>query len=172
MRMPSSRVTAAGGQERVAVGDLHPASTHVAVEGAGPEVLADALDLVGVQLIGGVDRSLRIGADHVNVRILFLEIAADAGDRAAGADTGHEVGDLAAGLLPDLRAGGLVVGLRVHRVEVLVRLERVRALRGSGGRRPSSSSRASRARPRSASSRLRRRRRAGARPFPAQPCPA
>ena len=52
-----------------------------------------------------------------------LQVAADAGDRPAGADAGDEVGDPARGLAPDLRAGGVVVGLRVGRVAVLVGLE-------------------------------------------------
>src|SRR5690606_40220189 len=38
----------------------------------------------------------------------------------SGADPGHEVGDLAVGLAPDLGAGRAVVRLRVGLVEVLV----------------------------------------------------
>ena len=53
---------------------------------------------------------------------------ADAADRAAGADADHEVIDRAAGLLPDLGPGLLVVRLRVRRVVVLVGLPRVRRL--------------------------------------------
>src|SRR5690606_13558944 len=52
----------------------------------------------------------------------LLEVAADAADRAAGADARHEVGDAAVGLLPDLRAGGQVVAVGVLRVGVLVGL--------------------------------------------------
>ena len=54
----------------------------------------------------------------------LLEVPADAGDRAAGTDAGHEVGDPAVGLLPQLRAGGLVVRQGVVRVAVLVGLPR------------------------------------------------
>ena len=56
----------------------------------------------------------------MNGRILFLEIAGDAADRAAGADAGHPMGDASSGLAPDLRAGGGIVGARVVLVEVLV----------------------------------------------------
>ena len=64
-----------------------------------------------------------VGADHLDPPAGdLLEVAARAADRAAGADTGDEVGDLAVGLLPDLRSGGLVVAGRVVRVAVLVRL--------------------------------------------------
>ena len=50
----------------------------------------------------------------------LLEVAADAGDGAAGADAGDEGGDLALGLLPDFRAGGAVVDLGVGEVGELV----------------------------------------------------
>ena len=60
--------------------------------------------------------------------LLLLQILRDAADRAAGADADHEVVDPAVGLLPDLRAGLLVVRLRVRQVVVLVGLPRVRRL--------------------------------------------
>ncbi len=59
-----------------------------------------------------------------------LRSAADARDGAAGADAGHEVGDPAGGLLPDLGAGGGVVGGGVVGVVVLVGLEGARRRRG------------------------------------------
>ncbi len=62
-------------------------------------------------------------------RVLLLEVAPDAADRAAGAHAGNEVGDPAVRLLPDLGTGGLVVGARVVRVGVLVGLPRA----GLGG---------------------------------------
>src|SRR6185312_13813547 len=70
-------------------------------------------------------------------------------DRSAGADAGDEVGDLAVGVGPDLRAGSRVVAGRAFRVGVLVGLPRagdlgdepigdavvaVRMLGGDGGR--------------------------------------
>src|SRR5919198_3542681 len=76
-------------------------------------------------------------------------VAAGAGEGTAGTDAGDEVGDPAIGLLPDLRAGGLVVRPGIVRVGVLVRLPcagdlagqpvrhavvRPRVLRRDGGR--------------------------------------
>ena len=102
------------------------------VERLRPEVLADALDQVGADVLGaaGVDRALGVGADDDEVGVALAQVAGGAGDRAAGADAGDQVGDLARGLLPDLGAGRLVVGLRVGLVEVLVGLERARDLVG------------------------------------------
>ena len=83
-------------------------------------------------------------------RVALLEVAPGAGDRPAGADAGHEVGDAPAGLPPQLGAGRQVVRLRVGVVEVLVGLEGagdllrqpvghavvgLRRLRRDGGRR-------------------------------------
>src|SRR4029079_13471622 len=99
------------------------------VVGLGPEVLADALDQVGAAAAAGVHRADRVGADDLDVGVLLLEVASDAADRAAGADTGHEVGDPAVGLLPELGARLLVVGARVVRVGVLVGLPGIRLLR-------------------------------------------
>ena len=107
-------------------------SSHiVAVVGRRPEVLADALDEVRAPGAAGVHRALRVGADHADPPAgRLLQVAADAADRAAGADAGDEVGDPALGLLPDLRAGRLVVRQRVVRVRVLVRLPAARYLAG------------------------------------------
>ena len=70
----------------------------------------------------GVDRALRVGADDQQVGALLLQIARDPGDRAARADADHHRVHLAAGLLPDLRPGRPVVGVRVALVRVLVGL--------------------------------------------------
>src|SRR5690606_12932480 len=78
-----------------------------------------------------VDRALRVGADHPYPAARdLLEVAAGARDRAAGADPGDEVRDPALGLRPDLRAGRLVVRLRIGRVGVLVGLPRAGDLPG------------------------------------------
>src|SRR5205823_8980357 len=95
-----------------------------------PEVLAHALDQVRLHRPTGVDRAHRIGPDHLDRRVLLLQVAPDAADRAAGAYARHEVRDRALGLLPQLRAGAAVVRLRVRLVRVLVRLERTRDLGG------------------------------------------
>src|SRR5581483_2150425 len=92
-----------------------------------PGVLADALDEIGmdVRVAGrGVDRALRIGADDQHLRLVLLEVLAYAADRASGPDRHDDRVDRAAvGLLPDLRAGALVVRARVVHVRVLVGLE-------------------------------------------------
>ena len=74
-------------------------------------------------LLGGVDGSLRVGADDLDLRVALLQVAARARDRAARADRDHERVDLTARLLPDLRACRLVVGLGIGHVRVLVGLE-------------------------------------------------
>ena len=61
--------------------------------------------------------------DDLDGGVVFAQGARDAGERAGGAQTGDEVGHLAAGLLDDLWAGGGVVGLPVRRVVVLVGVE-------------------------------------------------
>src|SRR5699024_2841577 len=62
----------------------------------------------------------------LDLRIAFLQVAADAADRATGADAGDQVREPAAGLLPDLRPGLLVVRGGVRQVVVLVRLPGIR----------------------------------------------
>ena len=61
----------------------------------------------------------RLHGNHLDVRVLALQILAHAGDGAAGADAGHKNVHLAIGILPDLGAGGLDVCLRVGRVHEL-----------------------------------------------------
>ena len=83
-----------------------------------------------MDLVAGVDRADRVGADHDEVRVLLAQVARHAGDRAAGADADDEVRQAPAGLAPQLRPGRVVVRLRVGRVAVLVRLERAGDLLG------------------------------------------
>ena len=147
-------------------------STIDAVERLGPEVLADALDEVRLDLVVGVDRADRVGADDLDRRVHLLEVAPGAGDRAARADAGDEVRDLPGGLLPQLRAGRRVVRGRVGLVEVLVGLERAGDLLGEPVGDAVVGLAASRARRRSARRRPRRRRRAGGRSSPSTSCPA
>ncbi len=113
-------------EERVPIRHLDERVDQRAVERPRPEILTDPLYLVRVDVFGGrEDAPFRVGADHADGGVPLLEVAADAGDGAACADARDEVGEVTAGLAPDLRAGALVVGPGVHRVEVLVRLERV-----------------------------------------------
>ena len=83
-----------------------------------------------MRVLGGVDRALRVGADDQELRVPLLQVAPRARDRAARADGDHDRVELAAGLLPDLRARRLVVRLRVRHVRVLVGLVAARDLLG------------------------------------------
>ena len=108
-------------------------STTFEVDRLGPRVLADSLDEIRMELglVGGrVDRALGIDADDLHLGLVLVEPAADARDRAAGADRDDERVDLAAGLLPDLRRRDVVVRLRVRHVRVLIGLEAARDLLG------------------------------------------
>ena len=124
--MPSSRASRRAVRNESRSETRIHSSTTFEVDRLRPGVLADALDEVRVELrlvVGGVDRALRVDADDPHVRLVLVEPAADAGDRAAGPDGDHERVDLAAGLLEDLGRGHVVVGLRVRQVRVLVGLE-------------------------------------------------
>ena len=57
------------------------------------------------------------------VGIFLFQILAHAADGAAGAHAANEVGDFAFAVFPDFRAGGLVMGFRIHRIVVLVGIE-------------------------------------------------
>ena len=106
---------------------LDPAIDEPAIEHVGDEVVADALDLVALDLAGpGEDRALGIDADDLAARHLALDRARDAGDRAAGARGHHDRVELAAALIDDLAAGALLVRERVRRVRVLIEDVRVR----------------------------------------------
>jgi hypothetical protein len=85
---------AAGHLERVGVGDGDDLVGDLGVVGARPEVLADTLHQVRAARAAGVDRALGVGADDLDPTAGdLLEVAADAGDRAAGAHAGDEVRD-------------------------------------------------------------------------------
>ena len=128
--MPSSRASRRAVRNESRSETLHVLVHDGRVEALRERVLADPLDQVRVHGAAGVDRALRVGSDDEQVRLLLLQVAADAGDRAAGADGDHDRVELAAGLLPDLRAGRAVVRLRVARVRVLVGLVRAGDLLG------------------------------------------
>ena len=104
MSRPSSLRHPAGGEKGVGVAHFDHAIDERRVEGRRPEVFSDTLDEVRPPRPAGVHRTRRVGADDLDVRVLRLQVARDSGDRAAGADAGDEVGDLAVGLPPDLRA--------------------------------------------------------------------
>ena len=95
------------------------------VVGRGPEVLADTLHQVGPAGAAGVHRTLGIGADDLDPSARhLLEVAPGAGDGSARADPGDEMRDLAVGIRPDLRAGGLIVTRRAVGVGILIGLPR------------------------------------------------
>src|SRR5258706_16381514 len=71
--------------------------------------------------VAGVDRALGVRTDDPHRRVLLLQVATRAGDRAAGADAEHEVRDLAPGLRPELGTRRLVVRGDVLLVPVLPR---------------------------------------------------
>src|SRR6266516_2481122 len=68
-------------------------------------------------------RAVRISADGLNLRILFLEVNAHTGKRAAGADGCDKCADFALGLFPDFRASAAIMRFPISRVIELVRPE-------------------------------------------------
>src|SRR5207302_7567974 len=75
----------------------------------------------------------RLDGPDLHTRVALLEEAPDAEQGAAGAQPGHEVGDLRA-VPPDLGPGALVVGLGVGLVAVLVEKGVLRVLLGEVAR--------------------------------------
>ena len=101
------------------------------VEGLFVRDLDERVVLVGQEELGQLELLERTDAgdvvpfrgmhgDHLDVRVPGLQVATVAGDRAAGAQASDEVGHLAFGLTPDLRAGRVDVGLEVGLILVLV----------------------------------------------------
>ena len=87
----------------------------------GRPVVEHGRDVALVEVAQALDplAERRLDGDDLDVRVLLLEEPARAHQRAARAEAGDEVGDLRA-VLPDLRAGALVVGAGVGVVAVLV----------------------------------------------------
>ena len=96
-------------EERVLVGHGHVAVDHTRIEGLGPEVLSDTLDEIRPRLGGRVDRAVGVGPDHLDVGVLFFEVATGSRDGSTGSDSGDEVGDPPLGLSPYLGPGRLVM---------------------------------------------------------------
>ena len=108
-------------QRGILVGDLLEVVDDAEVDVLRQEVLADAFGDVGVDLVLVEDpgllvllehRAVGVDAPDLDRRVALLQIAAGAGDGAAGADADDEVGDPAVGLLPDLRARSARSGRR------------------------------------------------------------
>ena len=135
---PAQHALAAGGEarglDRVLVVDGDDLVEQVAVQHRRDEARADALDLVRAGAPAGEHRRGRgLDGDHLDVLVALLQERAGAGDRAAGADAGDEVVDLAVQRLPQLRAGRPVVDVRVGRVRELVGQEDVAVARHRAG---------------------------------------
>ena len=119
-RDPASR------EKTVAIRHHHHPVGDLAVIRSRPEVFADSLNEVGTPTPTGVDRACRIGADDLDRRILGFEVTTDARDGAPRSDAGHEMGDAARRLSPDLRSSTSEMCLCIMRVRVLVWLEGTR----------------------------------------------
>ena len=128
---PSRRAAAARGLDRVLVVDRHDLVDHLAVEHlAGRSRRRCPGSCAGRAARPTAPASRRLDRDHLQVRVALLEDARRAGDRAAGADAGHEHVDLAVEVAP--RSPRPVVrrcDLRVGRVRELVGQPRVGARR-------------------------------------------
>mmetsp|Transcript_30908 Transcript_30908/g.89792 ORF Transcript_30908/g.89792 Transcript_30908/m.89792 type:complete len:282 (+) Transcript_30908:622-1467(+) len=104
---------------------------HRKAHGTRNRVFAHALDLerhgfddVAIHIELPEDRTHGVGTDHRDTTGLgVLEVTSCAGNRAPGRRSSEEMGDLAIGLLHDLRTQAQSVRLRVQKVVVLVHPE-------------------------------------------------
>ena len=144
------------GEEGVLVRHLENLVDDREVEGPHHEIVADPFDPVdpGLADLPLIERIVVHAADRVGARHeqrpaglgrLLLQILRRPRDRAAGADPADEGVEPAVGLLPDLRAGGQVMGFGVVHVEVLIRYRSRRGSRTRCAWRPPRSSRDGRA---------------------------
>ena len=78
--------------------------------------------------LGKHRRGRRLYRHHLYPGVFVLEIFPNAGDGAAGADTGHKDIHPAVGILPDLRPGGLPMGGGIGRIDKLAGEKAVRDL--------------------------------------------
>ena len=84
------------------------------VQHLGDKVGPDALDFMGTGLaLGQQGGTGGLHGHHFGLGVLTLQVFPHAGHRAAGAHTGNEKIHLAVGILVDLRARGLKMGLGV-----------------------------------------------------------
>ena len=87
---------------------------------------ADTLNLVRAGFSFGKHRgSCRLNSHDLHFRLLALQELTDTGYGSAGTNTSYENVNSTLGVIPDLRAGGLSVNLRVCRVVELSRDEAV-----------------------------------------------
>ena len=109
-------------RERFAIADPDPAIDGRGIECPGQEVFANALGQVGMGQVPRQDAALGICPDHDQLGVLATQESDRPRDRSAGTHAAHEVGDPPVRLLPDLGACRVLVGARILRVPVLVRL--------------------------------------------------
>ena len=64
-----------------------------------------------------------LDTDNLDIRIAFLEITANTGDRSTGAKGGEEIVDVSCRLVPDFRSGRAVMRFDIEFVFVLVRAD-------------------------------------------------
>ncbi len=113
----------AGAADRVLGADREAGGEHRLVVELGDEALVEVAQPVDHVVVA------RLGGDDLHVGHLLAQVAADAHERARGAEAGHEVGD-GGEVGEDLGAGGGVVRTGVVRVAVLVEHHPVRVLGG------------------------------------------
>ena len=108
------------GGKGVLVGNGDDLVIDLGVQHIGHKACADALNLVRTgHALAQHGGGGRLDSHDLDGGILALEILTHAGHSAAGADTGHKNIDLSIGVLPDLGAGGALVGIGVGRVHKL-----------------------------------------------------
>ena len=121
----------AGGGEGIVVGHAHDLVVDLGVEHFRHETGADALDRVRpLGAAGEYGRGVGLDRDQAQLGLALLENLADAGDRPARTDTGHDDVHLAVGIAPDLLGGRAPVHLGVGRILELLRDEVARIGRG------------------------------------------
>lgn len=92
--------------------------------------VAGSLDVLVAAVATAVGRGQRIGADHpYPLTGDLFQVTTGAADGPAGADGRHQMGDPTLGVGPDLRSGGVQMGLRIGLVVVLAGEPRTRRLR-------------------------------------------
>ena len=105
------------GGKGVLVGDGDDLVVDLGVQHVGHKAGTDALNLVCARsALAQHGGGSRLNGHDLDVGVLALQVLADTGHGAARTDTGHEDVDLAVGVLPDLGAGGALVGIGVGRV--------------------------------------------------------
>ena len=123
--MPSSLRQPLRHLERFLVGDREDLVDQAGVEDIGDKAGADALDRVLARLAAGQHGTgLRLDRhDSERMVLFFLDVTADARERSARAHAGDEHVDLAIGVVPQFRPGGLEVDRRVGGILKLLRDE-------------------------------------------------